>query len=93
MTLFLKSTDIFHWYGLLLDDLGELLWLDVHGTSHQLWHVIALQELAVIVGVGTRKFERLSSSSIVVDMCDERARVVAIIAPAAEDHPFAVARP
>ena len=91
--MFLKLPDIFHRNGLLLDGLGKLLWFDAHRPSHQLWHIIAFQELAVIVGVGARKFERFATLPFVVDMSDEGTSVVAIISPAAEHHPSSIARP
>lgn len=76
-----------------LQHVGKLLWRNLHRATHQLGDVIALHELAMIVWIPLRQFERLRTLALSVDVSNERTCVAAIVTSAAEHHPAAVARP
>ena len=86
-----RGRGVFHGFRLALEDVGEGFRTDGDGASHELRNVIALNRLAMIVRIGTRQFERLCAVSVLVDMSDERTGILAIVAAAAEDDPFAIA--
>ena len=77
--------------GVALEDVGEGLGTDGHRAAHELRNVVALQELTVVVGVGTGQLEGLGALAVLVDVGEERARVLTVVATAAEDDPLAVA--
>ena len=77
----------------MLQYVGKLLGSDGYRPLHEFWDVIAFQELTMIVGVGTGQFKRLAAMPIAIDMGNEWARVVAVVASATEDDPPSVARP
>ena len=83
--------DILYRLGIFLDGVSKPLWTDGHRPPHELRNIVAFQELPMIVGVGTRQFERLAPPPVGIDVCNKRARVVAIISAAAEHHPPSVA--
>ena len=93
MDLFAEPADVSHGLGILFQDISKVLGLDGDGTSHELRDVVTLQQLTVMVRIGTRQFEGLAATTIGIDMGNEWTGVVAVVAAAAEDDPLAVARP
>lgn len=92
-TLLAQPVDIFHRFAFLFEGVGKLLGGDGDRAMHELRDVVTLQQLTMPVGIGTGQFEGLAATAVAVDMGDERTGVVAVVAAAAEHHPFAVARP
>ena len=77
-------------FSIAFEDIGEGLGLNRNGASHEFWDIIALQEQTMIIGIGTRQFERFCANSFFVDVGEERTGIVAIVSATAEYHPFAV---
>ena len=69
--LFSQPGDIFHGGAGRLEHISKLLGGVSHRTAHQLWHIVALQQLAVVVWVLGRQFERLGETTLAVKMGDE----------------------
>ena len=53
MDLFAEPADVFHGLGILFQDISKVLGLDGDGTSHELRDVVTLQQLTVMVRIGT----------------------------------------
>lgn len=51
---------------------GNILRSPIDGTSHQLRHIVALEQLTMVVGITGRQFEGLGSLSGGVDVSNER---------------------
>ena len=90
---FAEFIDVFHWSGVLFEDVGKLLWLDGDRAPHKLRDVVTLEQLTMLVGIGARQFEGFGAATVFIDMGDEGASVVGVVSAAAEHHPFAIARP
>lgn len=78
---------------LALESIGKRLGRDGDWTTHQLRDVVALQQLAVIVGVFSWQLKGLCGIARLVYMGEEGTGEVTIIAAAAEHNPAAVAAP
>ena len=61
--------------GVALEDVGEGLGTDGHRAAHKLRNVVALQELTVVVGVGTGQLEGFGALAVLVDVGEERAQL------------------
>ena len=85
--------NVFHWRHVALQYVGNLLRTKSDRAAHELRNVVALHELAVIVGVGTRQFEGLCATAVAVEVGNERTRVDTVGASAGEDDPASAVRP
>ena len=69
--LFRKSGDVFHRLGILFDGIGELLRPDGDRTTHEFRDIVALHELTMVVGIGTRQLKGLAATPVTVDMVEQ----------------------
>lgn len=82
--------DEFYRFAIVLENICEGLWFEGNRASHKLRNIVTFQELAMVVGISTRQFERFCSLSVFVNMGKKRTGIVTIIPATAEYHPFAV---
>ena len=81
---------VLHLFSVFLQYISERLWTDGDGASHEFRDVVTLHELTMVVGIGARQFEGLSTVPVLVNMCYEGKGKVTVIATTAKDHPSAV---
>ena len=65
MDLFAEPADIFHGLGFLFQNISKALRLDGDRSSHELRDVVALQQLTMIVRIGTR-YKIIHNSSRII---------------------------
>ena len=91
--LFAQMVHEFHGFNILFEDVGKGLRFQFDGAAHKLGDVVALHELAMIVGVFGGQLEGFGALHVLVDVGDEGACIDSIGAARGEDDPSAVARP
>ena len=84
---------VFDGFNILFEDVGKGLRFQFDGAAHELGDVVALHELAMIVGVFGGQLEGFGALHVLVNVGDEGACVNAVGAARGEDDPSAVARP
>lgn len=80
-----------NWFSVTLEGIGKGLGRDGYGASHEFGDIVAPHELAMIVRISTRQFERLGALSVLIDMSDERTCILPVVASAAENNPSSIA--
>ena len=86
-----EFTNVFHWLAAVtLEHISKGMGLDSDRATHELWDVIALHKLKMIVGIGTRQFERLCAVSVFINVCEEGTGIGPVMSAAAEHHPFTI---
>ena len=60
---------------------------------HELWDVIAAQELSVVVGIALGQFEGFRTAAVCIDVGEEGTGEGAVVASAAHHEPATIARP
>ena len=73
LLLFAKLLHVFDGIDVCLQDVGDALWGGLHRTVHELRDVIALHQLAMVVGVFTWKLKWFRGVSVFVNMSNERS--------------------
>ena len=73
LLLFAKLLHVFDRVDVCLQDVGDALWGGLYGTVHELRDVIALHQLAMVVGVFTWKLKWFRGVSVFVNMGYERS--------------------
>ena len=82
--------NIFNRNGITLKDIGKSLWGNSYRTTHEFRNIIALHEIPMVIRIGTRQFERLRATTILIYVGKEGTRVSSVVTAAAEDHPPSV---
>ena len=73
LLLFVKMWNILHLFSLVFQGISKRLRADGNSPYHQFRNIVTLHELTMVVGIGARQFEGLSTVPVLVDMGDERA--------------------
>ena len=91
--LFVQVLHILHGRNIAFQGGSNALRADSDRTTHELGYVVALHELAMVVGISRWQFERFRTMPVLVHVGYEGARVYAIGTTTREHHPTSCGRP